>query len=182
MQGRIDLDALKRLVTDDEIETVIACFPDMYGRLVGKRIAAKFFIDEVAEHGMHACDYLLACDVDMDPVPGYTFTSWAKGYGDFHPVPDFETMRIASWQNKTAIVLCDIHDEKTESILPLAPRSILRKQIARAAEQGYTAFGASELELYVFNDSFEDVAKKGFINLEPIGRVIEDYHILQGTK
>jgi glutamine synthetase len=182
MQGRIDLDTLKRLVADDEIETIIACFPDMYGRLVGKRIAARYFIDEVAEHGMHACDYLLACDVDMDPVPGYTFTSWAKGYGDFHPVPDFETMRIASWQHKTAIVLCDIHDEKTESLLSLAPRSILRKQIARAAEQGYTAFGASELELYVFNDSFEDVAKKGFINLEPIGRLIEDYHILQGTK
>src|SRR5690242_2470292 len=158
MQGRIDLDALKRLVADDEIETVIACFPDMYGRLVGKRIVAKYFIDEVAEHGMHACDYLLACDVDMEPVPGYAFTSWAKGYGDFDPVPDFETMRIASWQHKTAIVLCDIR-------LPLAPRSILRKQIARAAEQGYTAFGASELELYVFNDSFEDVAKKGFINL-----------------
>ncbi|HEX3582710.1 MAG TPA: glutamine synthetase, partial [Thermoanaerobaculia bacterium] len=151
MQGRIDLDALKRLVTDDEIETVIACFPDMYGRLVGKRIAAKYFIDEVAEQGMHACDYLLACDVDMEPVPGYTFTSWAKGYGDFHPVPDFETMRVASWQKKTALVLCDLD-------VPLAPRSILRKQIARAAEQGYTAFGASELELYVFNDSFEDVA------------------------
>ncbi|HEY2830454.1 MAG TPA: glutamine synthetase family protein, partial [Thermoanaerobaculia bacterium] len=163
-------------------ETIIACFPDMYGRLVGKRIAARYFIDEVAEHGMHACDYLLACDVDMEPVPGYTFTSWAKGSGDFHPVPDFETMRIASWQHKTAIVLCDIHDEKTESLLTLAPRSILRRQIARAAEQGYTAFGASELELYVFNDSFEEVAKKGFINLEPIGRLIEDYHILQGTK
>jgi glutamine synthetase len=175
MQGRIDLDTLKRLVADDEIETIIACFPDMYGRLVGKRIAGKYFIDEVAEHGMHACDYLLACDVDMEPVPGYTFTSWAKGYGDFHPVPDFDTMRVASWQHKTAIVLCDID-------LALAPRSILRKQIARAAEQGYTAFGASELELYVFNDSFEDVAKKGFINLEPIGRLIEDYHILQSTK
>ena len=182
MQGRIDLDALKRLVSNDEIETIIACFPDMYGRLVGKRIAAKFFIDEVAEHGMHACDYLLACDVDMDPVPGYAFTSWAKGYGDFHPVPDFGTMRIASWQNKTALVLCDIHDEKTESLLQFAPRSILRKQLALAADQGYTAFGASELELYVFNDSYETVAQKGFINLEPIGRVIEDYHILQSTK
>jgi glutamine synthetase len=182
MQGRIDLDALKHLVSDDKIETIIACFPDMYGRLVGKRIAARYFIDEVAEHGMHACDYLLACDVEMEPVPGYTFTSWAKGYGDFHPVPDFETMRVASWQHKTAIVLCDIHDEKTEALLTLAPRSILRKQIARAAKQGYTAFGASELELYVFNDSFEEVAKKGFINLEPIGRLIEDYHILQGTK
>src|SRR6266550_6646843 len=181
MIGRINSDELKRMVADDEIETVIAAFPDMYGRLVGKRLVARFFVDEVMTHGLHACDYLLACDIDMDPVPGYAFTSWAKGYGDFRPIPDFETLRIASWQDKTCIVLCDIHDEKTESLLPLAPRSILRKQLARAADAGYTAFGASELELYVFNDSYEDVAKKGFINLEPIGRVIEDYHILQST-
>src|SRR5881628_3377791 len=146
MQGLIDTETLKRLVADDEIDTVIAAFPDMYGRLVGKRLVGRFFVDEILKHAMHACDYLLACDVDMDPVPGYAFTSWAKGYGDFHPVPDFETLRIASWQNKTALVLCDIHDEKTESALPLAPRSILRKQIARAADKGYTAFGASELE------------------------------------
>src|SRR3954467_1596413 len=135
MQGRIDVEHLKRLTADGELETGLAVFPAMYGRLVGKRLVAKFFVDEVLGHGMHACDYLLACDVDMDPVPGYAFTSWAKGYGDFHPVPDFETLRIASWQHKTALVLCDIHDEKTESILPLAPRSILRRQIARAAEQ-----------------------------------------------
>ena len=182
MQGRIDNEALKRLVTSGEIETIIACFPDMYGRLVGKRISAQFFVDEVAEHGMHACDYLLACDVDMDPVPGYAFTSWAKGYGDFHPVPDFDTMRVASWLPKTAIVLCDVRDIDSHDLVALAPRSILRHQIERAARQGTMAFGASELELYVFNDSYESAAQKGYINLEPIGRVIEDYHILQSTK
>ena len=175
MQGRIDLDALKKLVTADEIDTIVVCFPDMYGRLVGKRVTARFFVDEVAEHGMHACDYLLACDIDMDPVPGYTFTSWAKGYGDFHPIPDFDTMRVASWLPKTALVLCDVH-------VPFAPRAILRRQLDRAAKLGYTALGASELELYVFNESYESVAQKGYINLEPIGRVIEDYHILQSTK
>ncbi|HEX2060421.1 MAG TPA: glutamine synthetase, partial [Thermoanaerobaculia bacterium] len=86
MQGRIDLKELKRAVTNDEIDTILVVFPDMYGRLVGKRIVGKYFLEEVAEGGIHACDYLLACDMDMDPVPGYTFTSWAKGYGDFHPV------------------------------------------------------------------------------------------------
>ena len=182
MAGRIDFDTLKRMINDDEIETIVACFPDMYGRLVGKRIAARFFVDEVADHGMHACDYLLACDIDMDPVPGYAFTSWAKGYGDFHPVPDFNTMRVASWLPKTAIVLCDVRDVDSHELVSLAPRSILRRQIDRAAKLGFTAFGASELELYVFNDSYESVAQKGYINLEPIGRVIEDYHILQGTK
>jgi glutamine synthetase len=182
MQGRIDFDELKRLVADDEIDTIIVCFPDMYGRLVGKRIVGRYFVDDVAEHGMHACDYLLACDIDMDPVPGYAFTSWAKGYGDFHPVPDFETLRIVSWQPKTAIILCDVHDEKSHHLVPLAPRSILRRQLDRALHLGYTSLGASELELYVFNDSYESAAQKGYINLEPMGRVIEDYHILQGTK
>jgi len=175
----MDLEELKRLVADNEIDTVLVVFPDMYGRLVGKRIVARFFLEE---SDIHACDYLLACDVDMEPVPGYKFTSWAKGYGDFRPRPDFNTLRVASWLDRTAIVLCDVYEEEEDTLVPYAPRSILRRQVARAAEQGFTAMGASELELYVFKDSYEDVAKKSFVNLEPIGRVIEDYHILQGTK
>jgi glutamine synthetase len=182
MQGRIDIDTLKRMVADDEIDTVIAAFPDMYGRLVGKRIVGRFFVDEVIPHGMHACDYLLACDMEMDPVPGYAFTSWAKGYGDFRPIPDFDTLRIASWLERTALVLCDVYREDKRELVPLAPRSILRRQLARAAERGYSVMAASELELYVFKDSYEQIAEKGFINATPIGRVIEDYHILQGTK
>ena len=179
MQGKIDVEELKRLVANDDIDTVLVVFPDMYGRLVGKRIVASFFLEQSA---IHACDYLLACDMDMDPVPGYKFTSWAKGYGDFRPVPDFNTLRVASWLDRTALVLCDVYEEESDDLVPLAPRGILRRQLARAAERGYTAMGASELELYVFKDSYEDVAKKSFVNLEPIGRVIEDYHILQGTK
>jgi glutamine synthetase len=182
MQGRIDVEQLKRLTADGELETVLAVFPDMYGRLVGKRLVARFFVDEVLGHGMHACDYLLACDVDMDPVPGYAFTSWAKGYGDFRPLPDLSTLRIASWLDKTAIVLCDVYAEKEDTLVSVAPRGILRKQLERAAASGYTAMAASELELYVFNETYESAAQKGYINLQPIGRVIEDYHILQGTK
>ncbi len=182
MIGRIDSDTLKRMVADDEVDTVIAAFPDMYGRLVGKRLVANYFVDEVMSHGLHACDYLLACDIDMDPVPGYAFTSWAKGYGDFRPIPDFDTLRIASWHDKTALVLCDVYYEDRRELVPLAPRSILRKQLARAAEKSFTPMAGSELELYVFKDSYETAAEKGFINLQPIGRLIEDYHILQGTK
>ncbi len=182
MQGKIDVDTLKRLVADDEIDTVIAAFPDMYGRLVGKRFAARYFVDDVIDHGLHACDYLLACDVDMDPVPGYAFTSWAKGYGDFRPQPDFETMRVASWHEKTALVLCDVLQEESDELVPYAPRSILRRQVDLAADAGYLAKGASELELYVFKDSYDDVAEKNFVSLTPIGRVIEDYHIFQSSK
>jgi glutamine synthetase len=182
MQGRIDSETLERLVADGEIDTVIAAFPDMYGRLVGKRFTGRFFVGEVMSHGMHACDYLLACDVDMDPVPGYSFTSWAKGYGDFRPQPDFDTLRIASWLPRTAIVLCDVLQRHEDELVPYAPRSILRRQIDRAAQAGYVAKGASELELYVFGDSYQQVAEKSFVNLQPIGRVIEDYHILQGSR
>lgn len=182
MIGRIDSDTLKRMIADDEIDTVITAFPDMYGRLVGKRFVGRYFVDDVLTHGMHACDYLLACDMEMDPVPGYAFTSWAKGYGDFHPIPDFDTLRIASWHDKTALVLCDVYYDKRHELVPYAPRSILRKQVARAAEMGYLPMAASELELYVFDDSYATAAEKGFIKLKPIGNVIEDYHILQGTK
>jgi glutamine synthetase len=177
--AHLDLQELKRLIEDGAIDTVLVVFPDMYGRLVGKRIVGRFFVEQSE---IHACDYLLACDVDMDPVPGYQFTSWAKGYGDFRPVPDFKTLRIASWLDRTAMVLCDVYEEERDELVPYAPRGILRKQLARAAEQGYVAMGASELELYVFKDSYEDIARKGFINIEPIGRLIEDYHIFQGTK
>jgi glutamine synthetase len=179
MQGRIGHEELKRLVAGDEIDTMLVVFPDMYGRLVGKRIVARFFLEESE---IHACDYLLACDIEMDPVPGYAFTSWAKGYGDFRPRPDFNTLRVASWLEKTAIVLCDVLEEKSDDPVPYAPRSILRRQLERAAGMGYTAKGASELELYLFKDSYEDIARKNFVGLEPIGRIVEDYHILQGTK
>jgi len=182
MQGKIDIEELKRLIADGGIETVLAVFPDMYGRLVGKRIVGRYFLDEVLTHGMHACDYLLACDMEMDPVPGYAYTSWAKGYGDFRPLPDFDTLRVASWQNKTAIVLCDVYYDDRHELVPYAPRSILRHQVTRANERGFFPMAASELELYVFNESYESAAQKGYIRLEPIGRVIEDYHILQGTK
>jgi glutamine synthetase len=177
--ANLELKDLKHLIADGTIDTVLVVFPDMYGRLVGKRIVGRFFVEQSE---IHACDYLLACDMDMDPVPGYQFTSWAKGYGDFRPVPDFNTLRVASWLDRTAMVLCDVYEEEREELVPYAPRGILRKQLARAAEQGYTAMGASELELYCFKDSYEEIAKKGFINLEPLGRLIEDYHIFQGTK
>lgn len=182
MEGRLDAAALERMVANGEIDTVIAAFPDMYGRLVGKRFTGSYFVDAVMGHGLHACDYLLACDMEMEPVAGYAFTSWAQGYGDLRPQPDLDTLRIASWQERTALVLCDVLQRHDDALVPYAPRSVLRRQVDRAAESGYVAMGASELELYVFRDSYEQAAEKSFVNLQPIGRVIEDYHILQGSR
>lgn len=182
IRGRLTVEALKQLVADEQIETVLTVFPDLYGRLMGKRIMGEYFVHDVLEHGVHACDYLLACDMEMDPVPGYGFTSWATGYGDFRLVPDLNTLRVASWLEKTAIVLCDVLNEEEDIPVSVAPRSILRKQVEAAQAMGYTAMGATELELYLFRDSYATARQKNYHDLEPIGHYIEDYHIFQGTK
>jgi glutamine synthetase len=173
---------LRDLVRRGEIETVIAVFPDLYGRLVGKRITGEYFCGHVLEEGMHACDYLLACDMEMDPVPGYRFASWAKGYGDVMCKPDVSTLRRATWLDRSALVLCDVHTEDGSSIVDVAPRSILRAQLERARAAGLEPKGASELELFVLRETYESAHRKGFANLEPFGWYIEDYHTLQGTK
>lgn len=178
----LTVDELKDGIRTGDIETVIAVFPDLYGRLVGKRITGRYFRDEVIGHGMHVCDYLLACDMEMDPVPGYRFTSWADGYGDMRCIPDFGTLRRAAWIEKTAIVLCDVLEEERDVPVEVAPRNILRKQLERAKAAGYRAMGASELEIFVLQETYESAHQKGFDNLQTLGWFIEDYHVLQGAK
>ena len=176
------LEELRALVDKGEIETVVAGFTDHYGRLMGKRFDAQMFMAEVAEGGGHACDYLLTVDMEMEPVPGYRFANWELGYGDFHLVPDLRTLRLASWLEKTALVICDVKSEKTHDYVSVAPRSILRRQVAAAARQGYSGFAATELEHYLFRTSYRDAARQGYRELEPAGWYLEDYHILQGTR
>jgi glutamine synthetase len=181
-RGMLTEAELRDLVQREEIETVLAVFPDLYGRLVGKRISGHFFCDEIVAHGMHACDYLLACDMEMDPVPGYRFASWADGYGDVRCVPDLTTLRRASWLERTALVLCDLYDEEHDSPVEVAPRTILKRQVDRAAAAGLRAMGGSELEFFVLRETYESAHRKGFDNLEPFGWYVEDYHTLQGFK
>jgi glutamine synthetase len=174
--------ALRELVAKRAIDTVLTVFPDLYGRLVGKRFTADFFCAHVLGHGMHACDYLLACDMEMDPVPGYRFASWEKGYGDVRCVPDLATLRIASWLERTALVLCDVYEEPGEDLVAVAPRTILKRQLERAAAAGYVVMGASELEFFILRETYESAQQKGFDRLETAGWFIEDYHTLQGFK
>ena len=178
----LTVEELRDLVAKGGIETVVAGFTDHYGRLLGKRFDAEMFVDNVLEEGGHACDYLLTVDMEMEPVPGYKFANWELGYGDFHMVPDLATLRVASWLDKTAFVICDIRDEKTHGLVEVAPRSILRKQLENAKQAGYQGFAATELEHYLFRTSYRDAAKSGFRDLEPAGWYLEDYHILQGTR
>ncbi len=172
---------LRRLIRAGEIHTVVLVFPDMQGRWMGKRTTARHFVETVDKHGSHACAYLLTVDMEMDPVPGYELTSWSKGYQDFLMAPDFSTMRRLSWTPGTAQVICDLLDEERRPIA-VAPRQILKAQIAAAAAKGYSLKMASELEFYIFRETYESAQRKAFHNLEHFGSYIEDYHILQGAK
>src|SRR4026207_2326745 len=147
-RGMLTLEQLKGMVKKGEIETVLAGFTDHYGRLMGKRFDAEMFVDEVAEGGGHACDYLLTVDMEMEPVPGYGFANWELGYGDVHMVADLATLRLATWLDKPAFVLGDVKSEKTHDYVEVAPRSILRRQIDMAKKAGFTGYAATELEHY----------------------------------
>jgi glutamine synthetase len=178
----LTLDDLRDRVARGDIETVVVAFPDHYGRLMGKRFDAEYFVEDGAAHGTHACDYLLTTDMEMEPVRGYRFANWEKGYGDFHLVPDPDTMVVASWLDKSALVICDLVDDAADERVTVAPRSILRRQVNAARELGYTAFAASELEYYVFRQSYREAMEADYRNLQPAGWYLEDYQILQGTR
>lgn len=182
LPGMLSREELADRVEKDEIETVLLVFADHYGRLLGKRFAAQFFLENALEHGAHACNYLLTTDMEMNPVSGYKYANWELGYGDLHMDPDFDSLRIASWLDKTALVLCDVKDNKTQHLISVAPRSILRQQIERARAFNLTAQAGSELEYYIFEDSYKKAARKRYVNLRPIGWYLEDYHSLQGTR
>lgn len=182
VRGMLTPDELVERVRHEDIETVVLVFTDHYGRFLGKRFDAEFFVEQTMEHGAHACNYLLTVDMEMEPIPGYEYANWESGYGDFHLVPDWNTLRVASWLEKSAMVICDVYDEKRNSKLSLAPRSILGKQLDNATAQSYRVLASSELEYYLFNESFAEAGRREYAHLTPAGWYIEDYHILQGTR
>jgi len=181
MPGNLDLEVLHELVLKGDIDTILVAFPDMQGRLMGKRVTGHYFLDHVEHDGIHACAYLLTVDVDMEPLPGFRLASWNTGYQDFQAVPDLSTLRHIPWLEKTAMVLCDLVNEEGEPIEE-SPRHILKRQVQRARGMGFLPMMASELEFYLFKDSFESSREKGYHNLTPFGWYLEDYHILQTTK
>ncbi len=175
--------SLEQLGTEAEagtIDTVVTAFTDMQGRLVGKRIEVSYFLDQVVDHGVEGCDYLLALDMEMDPVPGYEMANWERGYGDFGIVPDLATLRRVPWLDRTALVVCDVvgHDG---SPVAASPRQILIAQYERAHEQGYTPLFASELEFYLYKESYAQAHDQDYRGLTPTIPYILDYHILATT-
>ncbi|NND05569.1 MAG: glutamine synthetase [Saprospiraceae bacterium] len=180
--GTISVETLRELVEANKIDTIVLGFTDHYGRMLGKRMDAEFFIENALEDGAHACDYLLTTDMEMEPVQGYAMANWNLGYGDFHLIPDLHTMRKASWLRKTAIITCDVYQNQRHELLGVAPRSILRNQLSQCADMGYSSMAASELEHYLFEQSFRECHEKNYHELKPVGWYLEDYHILQGTR
>jgi glutamine synthetase len=178
MPGRELIDAG---IADGSIDTVVIAFPDVHGRPVGKRVTADYFASHAAEHGIECCEYLLAVDLDMTPLPGYRFANWDTGYGDVVCIPDFATARRIPWLDGTAWVIADLRDGSGEPV-EVSPRQILRRQLERAAERGLRVLAATELEFYLFRDSYEEAAAKGWRDLEPHTSTIEDYQLLQTSR
>ena len=181
MTANMTFDALQKAVKAGEIDTVLACFPDMQGRLMGKRFHAVNFV-ETSYKETHCCNYLLATDLEMATPEGYVATSWEKGYGDYVMQPDLDTIRPVPWLEGTAMVLCDILDHHTHAEVPHAPRAVLKRQIARLKDLGFDAMMATELEFFLFDNSFDDIRNSGFRDMVPISGYNEDYHIFQTTK
>ncbi len=187
--GRIDLQTLSRLVRDDEIDTVVVAFVDLQGRLLGKRVTGRFFLDHVVGtdgtdgEGIEACNYLLTVDVDMNVLEGFRYATWDGGYGDFRGRPDLTTLRVTPWLERTALVLCDIVDHHGEPVT-VSPRQVLQRQLDRAAERGLTVKFGSELEFFAYDRPFDELARTSYRDLaeHTSSWYNLDYHIFQTTK
>jgi glutamine synthetase len=181
MSPSYTLDDLKTDVAAGRIDTVLAVLVDMQGRLLGKRFHAQFFVDGAYEE-THSCNYLLATDLAMETVPGYASTGWKAGYGDYTMKPDLSTLRRIPWLEGTALVLCDVQDHHTHEDVPHSPRAILKKQVKRLEKLGMKAFMATELEFYLFDQSYDDARESGYRDLRLVSGYNEDYHIFQTSK
>ena len=179
--GYISTDELKRLYGAGEVDTVVMAFTDMQGRLIGKRVAARHFLENVSHHGAECCNYLLAVDVENNTVQGYDFSSWDTGYGDMVMVPDMATMRMAPWLPGSVMVTCDL--ESTSHVgVAQSPRSILKTQMERLEKMGLEAFVGTELEFIVFDDTYREAFAKGYRDLRPSTDYNVDYDLLASTR
>jgi glutamine synthetase len=177
----MNLQELRARIDKGEIDTVIVAIPDVFGRLIGKRFTAPFFLESVAEHGTHGCNYLLTVNIEMDPMDGFKLANWEAGFGDFEMRPDPGTIRLLPWQPGAALVICDfLHDRG--ALVAEAPRSFLRKQVELLQKEGFVCKIASELEFYLFNHSYSDAFAAGYRNLTPSSDYRIDYHTMQPAR
>lgn len=175
------LNVLKRLVRSGAVDTILVAFPDPFGRLVGKRFRADYFLSHVARHGTHGCSYLLTVNLDMDPLDGFPIANWEAGFGDFAFRPDLSTLRQLPWQPGAALVICDFARADGAWVAE-APRSVLRRQLELLAREGLSCCCASELEFYLFNQTYHSALAGGYRELQPSSDYRIDYHLAQPTR
>lgn len=177
----MNLQTLKNHVRTGAVDTVIVALADPFGRLVGKRFCADIFLDSIARHGTHGCNYLLTVNMEMDPLEGFKVANWEAGFGDFSLQPDLGTLRAIPWQPGTALVICD-HVKHDHSLVEESPRSVLRRQLASLKKQGLSCYCASELEFYLFNQTYHSAFASGYRDLQPSSDYRIDYHLMQPTR
>jgi glutamine synthetase len=178
-QPSLTQEHLRALIADGEVDTVVVAFPDLQGRLIGKRVSGWFFLEQVAESGTENCDYLIATDIEDHPVPGYRFTNYERGYGDMVAFPDWDTLRLMAWHDRTALVICDLLRPGTQIPIEVAPRQILRAQVEAAAAEGFDARIGTDIEFYLFADSYAEAHGNGYRDLTPGSPWLQDYQIVQ---
>jgi len=177
----LNLAQLKTKLTRGELDTVQVVFPDVFGRLLGKRVTARHFADSILRHGTHACNYLLTVDLEMEPIPGFKLANWESGYGDFALQPDLATLRVIPWQPGSAMVICDLLNDSGKPVAE-APRQVLRRQIERLAGKRLNCMAASELEFFLFNQTYHDAVTRHFLDLTPSSDYRIDYHVSQPSR
>jgi glutamine synthetase len=173
----LSVEELRLDVDNGSVDTVVLALVDLQGRLQGKRLDARYFVNEIIEHGTEGCNYLLAVDIEMNTVDGYAISSWDRGYGDLVMAPDFATMRRIPWHPGSVMVLADAQWLDGSPVVE-SPRQILQRQIDRLAERGWRAFVGTELELICFNDSYEQAFSQRYNDLTPANQYNADYSVL----
>src|SRR5262245_40072361 len=168
---------LKAKVKSGELDTILVAFPDPFGRLVGKRFRADYYLDSVVGHGTHGCSYLLTVNLDMDPLDGFKVANWDAGFGDFVFQPDQTTLRLLPWQPGAALIICDLARENG-SLVAEAPRSVLKRQLDLLAKRGFSSCCASELEFYLFNQTYHSAFAGAYRDLQPASDYRIDYHLM----
>ncbi|MCB1273728.1 MAG: glutamine synthetase [Leucobacter sp.] len=182
MSGNLTPDELRAAVAAGDLDTVIVAFTDMQGRLSGKRVSARLFVEDTMDHGAECCNYLLTVDVELNTIDGYALTSWERGYGDMAMIPDLSTLRRIPWQPGTALVIADLTTAAEHAPIPVSPRAILKRQIDRLAERGLTPYVGTELEFIVFDDDYRSAWRKGYRDLTPASDYNIDYAIQGSTR
>jgi glutamine synthetase len=177
----LTLARLKAILSRGEIDTIQVVFPDVFGRLMGKRVTARHFADSILPHGTHVCSYALTADMEMEPVPGFALANWASGYGDFALKPDLSTLRLIPWQPGAAMVTCDLFHQGGAPVGE-APRQVLRRQLARLSAARLICLTASELEFFLFNQTYHEAVSRHFLDLTPSSDYRIDYHVSQPAR